>query len=180
MVTTSEASLADRLRLLRNHGSRRTGGLMSEFIEPGFNYRLGEIPAALGLSQMRRIDQILLDRRKTAGRYDQALADVQGVGVPLAGPDSSWSYQSYVVVLEDAISRDSVITGMAAAGLETTAGTYACHQHPAYSGWGYRPGDLPNSNRFANQTLTLPLIPRMSLSQVNRVVETLASLLGSL
>ena len=68
MVTTDDSSLADRMRLLRNHGSQRTDRRTLEFVKFGFNYRLSEIPAALGLAQMRRIDQILLDRRTTAGR----------------------------------------------------------------------------------------------------------------
>ncbi len=180
MVTTDDSSLADQLRLLRNHGSRRTEGKALEFIKPGFNYRLSEIPAALGLSQMRRIDQIIFDRRTTAGRYDEVLADLVGVRIPMAAPGTTWSYQSYVVVLDDSIDRDVVIAGMAEGGIETTIGTYACHQHPAFSAWGLCRGDLPNSARFADRTLTLPVIPRMAVSQVDRVVATLTSILGSL
>ena len=180
MVTTNDSSLADRLRLLRNHGSRRTEGQALEFVEPGFNYRLSEIPAALGLSQMRRIDQILHDRRTTAGRYDEALAHMHGVRVPRAASETTWSYQSYVVTLDNGVDRDFVISGMTDEGIETTIGTYACHRHPAFSAWGLRRGDLPNSARFADRTLTLPVIPRMATAQVDRVVETLDSILGSL
>ena len=179
MVTTDDSLLADRLRLLRNHGSRRTPGPTLEFVEPGFNYRLSEISAALGLSQMRRIDQILRDRRTTANRYDEALADLEGVRIPTAVPGTTWSYQSYVVVLDDSIDRDVVIAGMAEGGIETTIGTYACHQHPAFSDGRPLRDDLPNSARFAGRTLTLPVIPRMAVSQVDRIVETLALILGS-
>jgi len=180
MVTTDDSSLASRLRLLRNHGSRKIGERTLEFIEPGFNYRLSEIPAALGLAQMGRLDQILFDRRTTAGRYDEALALVPGVEVLETVPGTIQSYQSYVVVLDDSVDRDIVIAEMANEGIETTIGTYACHEHPAFSKWGYSPGDLPNSGRFADRALTLPVIPRMARSQVDRVVETLASILRSL
>ena len=180
MVTTSDSLLADRLRLLRNHGARRIGERTLGFIEPGFNYRLSEIPAALGLSQMRRIDQILLDRRETASRYDEALASLAEVHVPESTPDTTWSYQSYVVTLNTEVDRDAVVTAMAGFGIETTIGTYALHRQPAFSGWGYGPGDLPNSSRFADHSLTLPVIPRMAASQVERVVGTLASVLESL
>ena len=179
MVTTNESSLADRLRLLRNHRSRRADRRALEFIEPRFNYRLSEMPAALGLSQMRRIDQILHDRRKTAHRYDEALADLEGVRIPMTVPGATWSYQSYVIVLDDIIDRDVVISEMAKSGIETTIGTYACHQHPAFSAWGLSRGDLTNSAHFADRTLTLPVVPRMTQSQVDRVVETLASILRS-
>ena len=136
--------------------------------------------AALGFSQMRRIDQILLDRRTTAGRYDEALAHLHGVRVPRAASETTWSYQSYVVTLDNGVDRDFVISGMTDEGIETTIGTYACHRHPAFSAWGLRRGDLPNSARFADRTLTLPVIPRMATAQVDRVVETLDSILGSL
>ncbi len=135
--------------------------------------------AALGFSQMRRIDQILLDRRTTAGRYDEALAHLHGVRVPGASPGTTWSYQSYVVVLDDGIDREDVIAEMADGDVETTIGTYACHQHPAFSEWGMRRDDLPNSARFADRALTLPVVPRMTVSQVDRVVETLAAVIGS-
>jgi dTDP-4-amino-4,6-dideoxygalactose transaminase len=180
MVTTDDPALAERLRLLRNHGARKTGGPAREFIESGFNYRLGEIPAALGLSQMRRIDQILIDRRTTAERYNEALTNLSGVWVPLETPNTTWSYQSFVLVLDDGIDRDNIITRMADKGIETAIGTYACHQHPAFSRWVHRPGDLPNSGRFADSTLTLPIVPRMAQAKVHRVVEALASILGSL
>ena len=179
MVTTDDPSLADRLRLLRNHGSRRLEERALEFVTPGFNYRLSEMPAALGLSQMRRIDQIIFDRRTTASRYDEVLADLAGVRIPMAAPGTTWSYQSYVVVLDDSIDRDLVIAGMAEGGIETTIGTYACHKHPAFSDWGSLRDDLPNSARFADRTLTLPVIPRMTTAQVERVVETLDAILRS-
>ena len=178
-MTTDDPVVADRLRLLRNHGSRRSNEGVVEFVESGFNYRLSEIPAALGLSQLQRIEQILHDRRVTAGRYDEAFLGMSEVGVPKAGPDATWSYQSYVVVLDEHIDRDAVIARMANSGIETTVGTYACHKHPAFSKWVLRSGDLPNSARFAKQTLTLPVVPRMTASQVDRVVEALFLAIGS-
>ena len=177
IVTTGDTALADQLRLLRSHGSRRTEGQMLEFVVPGFNYRMTEIQAALGLSQMRRIDQILLDRQSTAARYDEALSSVTGVNMPGLTAGTTWSYQSYVVVLADCVDRDAVIAEMADAGIETTIGTYACHQHPAFAKWGLRSGELPNSARFARHALTLPVVPQMTGSDVERVVASLAAVL---
>ena len=179
MVTTGDPDLADRLRLLRNHGARKASTRAFEFVEPGFNYRLSEIPAALGISQMRRIEEILSDRRATATRYDTEVSALSGVQVLSPPPDVHWTYQSYVILIDESIERDQVISRMSQEGIETTIGTYACHQHPAFSKWGYRPGDLPNSGRFADTTLTLPLVPRMTNSQIERVVETLSSILSS-
>ncbi len=179
MVTTSDLELAERLRTLRNHGSIRAGGPALSFVEPGFNYRLGEVPAVIGLSQVRRLEEILADRRETAARYDERLTGVDGLAVPRPASGTKWSYQSYVVVLDDEVDRDKVILDMADEGIGTTIGTYACHQHSAYARWGYVDGDLPNSARFAGQTLTLPLVPRMSIEQVDRVVGALLQILGT-
>ncbi len=179
MVTTSDPDLVDRLRILRNHGSRRTGTRSVSFVEPGFNYRLGEVAAVMGLAQVRRLGSILADRRTTASHYDATLEGVLGLTVPRPASGTKWSYQSYVVVLDDGIDRDGTISAMADVGNETTIGTYACHQHPAYAPWGYRDGDLPNSARFARQALTLPLVPRMSTAQVERVVGALVTALDS-
>jgi dTDP-4-amino-4,6-dideoxygalactose transaminase len=180
MVTTDDSALAERLRLLKNHGAQRTTSGILEFVEPGFNYRLSEVPAILGLAQMQRLDQILADRQRTAGRYGEALGGIPGVRVPEAPPDTVWSYQSYVVVLDESLDRNDVIAKMAAEGIETTIGTYACHQHPAFSRWIPEIGGLPNSARFADHSLTLPLVPHMDPSEVERVVESLSILLGSL
>ena len=179
MVTTDDDALAERLRLLKNHGAQRTTSGTLEFVEPGFNYRLSEVPAILGLSQMQRLDQILADRQRTARRYGEALSGIPGVWVPEAPPNTIWSYQSYVVVLDECLDRNEVIARMDAEGIETTIGTYACHQHAAFSRWVPRSGDLPNSARFANHSLTLPLVPHMDPSEVERVVESLGVLLGS-
>ena len=179
MVTTNDASVADHLRLLRNHGSRRVEDKRMEFVEPGFNYRMTEIQAALGLAQVRRIDQILTDRRSNASWYNEALSNIPGVVLPMPTEDAIWSYQSFVVVLESQIDRDKVIARMAEKDIETGIGTYACHQHPALLAQCLDVGDLPNSTRFANQALTLPLIPHMELAQRERVVETLTSILES-
>jgi dTDP-4-amino-4,6-dideoxygalactose transaminase len=90
---------------------------------------------------------------------------------------STWSYQSYVVVLGPGIDRDAVIATMKEAGIATTISTYACHQHLAFSPWCHDPLGYPNSAVFANNALTLPLIPRMTPEQVERVIETLIACL---
>lgn len=178
MVTTDDAGLADRLRRLRAHGMERDGIAM-RFIEPGFNYRMSEIQAAMGRSQLPRLDATLADRRRVADRYNELLAEHHWVTVPEPAGDAEWSYQSYVVVLADGIDRDHVVRSMATADVETTIGTYACHNHPAYAALGYRPGDLPNSARFEAQALTLPLVPSMPIADVDRVVEALARIAGT-
>jgi dTDP-4-amino-4,6-dideoxygalactose transaminase len=171
-VATDDARLAERLRVLRNHGGVRADVGLT-FVENGFNYRLGEVPAAIGLAQLARLDAILADRRTTAARYEERLADVDGVVLRRPGAGERWSYQSFVVLVADEVDRDRVIAGLRGEGIETTLGTYALHAQPAFARFGYVPGDLPNSWRNQCQSLTLPLLPSMPEADVERVVAAL-------
>ena len=171
MVTTSDEQLAERLRLLRNHGGARAGiGL--RFETHGFNYRLSELQAAIGRAQMNSLDGLLAGRREAARAYERALAPLNGLTVPAAS-DGGATFQSFVVLLRDGIDRDAVAATLRARGVEATLGTYAMHAHPAFARYGYRPGDLPHSHRAERQSLTLPLWPGMESDLVARVVEEL-------
>ena len=158
MVTTDDDELAERLRMLRNHGSRRSGW-RAQFVEPGFNFRMSELNAALGLVQVPGHAATVARRNELAAALSQRLRDLPGVR-PQAVPEGHLHpYQAYVVVLEDpALDRDALIAALREAGVESTLGTYALHAEPAF---GERcrtaPGDLPESHRLAERTLTLPL-----------------------
>lgn len=172
-ISVRDAALAARLRSLRSHGAVRTLGGMT-FEESGFNYRLGEVPAAIGLSQLRRLDAIVGDRQRTARDYELKLSQIEGVELRLPGSGETWSYQSFVVMLDSNIDRSRVAAQMRAEGIETTLGTYAMHSQPAFARFGYEPGSLRHSYRAQQQSLTLPLVPHMAASDVSRVVESLA------
>lgn len=176
-VTTDDDDLADRLRRLRSHGAAPApSGL--QFVEHGFNYRLSEPAAVIGLAQLRRLEEILADRAATARAYDDRLEAVAGVEVRRAGAGDRWSHQSYVVLLADDLDRDAVVTRLAARGIETTLGTYALHAQPAFNRYGYQPGDLPHAWRAQRQSLTLPLVPRMPEEDIDRVVEALTAVVA--
>lgn len=176
MIVTNDATLGERIEMLRNHGGRRSAvGFVFE--ENGFNYRLSEIPAALGVAQLRRIGDIIADRRRTALRYRDLLGRLD-LAIPLSAPADSCSFQSFVVLLNDDIDRDGVIARLAEQGIETTLGTYAMHAHPAFARFGYKPGDLPHSLRAERQSLTLPLLPRMGQAPIEKIVNALAQALS--
>lgn len=175
-VTTDDDDLADRMRRLRSHGAAPADtGL--QFVEHGFNYRLSEPAAVIGLTQLRRLDEILADRAATAAAYDERLSGVPGLEVRRPGAGEVWSHQSYVVMLDDGMDRAAVIAGMAARGIETTLGTYALHAQPAFARYGHAPGDLPHAWRAQSQSLTLPLVPRMAPADVERVAVALTQVL---
>lgn len=175
-VTTDDDNLADRIRLLRSHGGARGPAVGLSFVEHGFNYRMSEMQAVLGIQQLRRLGEIRADRQRTARRYEELLSTVAGVELVRPGPDEVWSYQSFVVLVE---GRDEVVAAMRDRGIETTLGTYAMHAHRAFSHLGYEPGQLPASFDRQQRSLTLPLVPRMSADQVGLVVAALGDVLGS-
>ena len=173
MVTTNDPELADRLRLLRSHGGIRRGNRFT-FEAAGFNYRLSDILAAIGIAQLGKLDWILQRRREIAARYRELLADASGIVTP---DDPTWGrhvYQSFVVLLDESIDRDAVIAALADEGIETTLGTYALHCQPYFQrAYGYRPGDLPVSRAAFDRSLTLPLFVTLDEATQERVAAAL-------
>lgn len=174
MITTDEPALADRIVLLRNHGGIRRDGRFT-FEDAGFNYRLSDILAAVGVAQFRKLARIIGAKRALARRYRDLLAGVDGVVAPIEPAWGGHVYQSYVVMLDERVSRDDVIAAMRAAGIETTLGTYALHMQPYFQrAFGHREGDLPRSRQAFRRSLTLPLYPRLSDDDVARIVDELS------
>lgn len=176
-ITTNDDALAQRLRTMRSHGGVPTRVGM-DFVLNGVNARLGEIPAAIGLAQLRRLGEILLDRRRSAQRYDDLLAAVAGVEVRPEPPGQVWTHQSYVVMLDKAVDRDRVVEGLRADGIESTLGTYAMHLHPAFSRFVGEGGSNPNSATAQRCSLTLPLLPGMDPGQIDLVAAAVADVVA--
>lgn len=178
MVTTNDPELANRLRLLRSHGGVRQGNRFT-FEAAGYNYRLSDILAAIGTAQLDKLDWILRRRREIAARYRELLADVPGIITPLEPAWGGHVYQSFVVLLDESINRDAVITALADEGIETTLGTYALHCQPYFQRtYGYRSGDLPASRAAFERSLTLPLFVTMDDATQERVVTSLLRVVG--
>ena len=177
LIATNDAGLAERLAILRNHGGVR-GELYQSFVDAGFNYRLSDLNAAVGLVQMRRLEQILDRRRTLAARYGETLSGL-GIIPPFEAHDVVHPYQSYVVRLPDSVSRDEVIRALAARGIESTIGTYSLHNQPYFQRvHGYRPGQLAHSDRAFKESLTLPLYPQMTVREVDEVAHNLHDVLS--
>lgn len=176
MIVTHDPDLAECISILRSHGGVRRGTGV-EFVEAGFNYRLSDVNAAIGIGQMGRLTHIIERRRTLAGQYNEALAGL-GVHTPHEAADVVHPYQSYVVRLPEGISRDGVILGMANRGIETTLGTYSLQNQPYFQRvHGYRRGQLPHSDRAFRRTLTLPLYPQMTHVEIDVVSQALRDVL---
>lgn len=174
MITTDQGPLAARIEVLRNHGGVR-GDLFLSFEAAGFNYRMSDVNAAIGIAQMSRLPGIIGRRRELARQMHQRVGAIPGVAVPLEPPHRDHTYQSYVVLLDDDLDRDRVIRYLRSRGIETTLGTYALHRQPYLRASVERhAGRLERSRRAFEQGLTLPLYPQLEVPDLDRVAESLS------
>lgn len=175
-ITTDDPTLARSLRALRNHGLDPDAAT-PDFILPGFNYRMTEFQAALGLTQLAKLDRIVDGRRRAAAVYDRCLAGTP-VRAPVVRPDNGVVVQSYVTLLPAGTDRAAVMAAMRAAGIETQIGTYHMPLTTFFRGrYGFAVGDFPATDDVDARALTLPLHPTIAEADQERVVSTLLGLL---
>jgi UDP-4-amino-4,6-dideoxy-N-acetyl-beta-L-altrosamine transaminase len=189
MITTHDAALARRLRLLRSHGMTRDPAEMDRAPEGpwfyqqvalGFNYRITDLQAALGLSQLRRLGPMHARRVALADRYDELLR-----GLPLRLPprlaDRESSWHLYVVEVDPdrtRVTRRELFEALRAAGIGVNVHYIPIHLQPYYRALGFRPGDCPAAESYYANAISLPLFPRMTDAQQDTVVGVLRSVLG--
>lgn len=173
MITTNDDSVAERVAVLRAHGAVR-GELFMEFIDAGYNYRLSDVHAAIGLAQMAKINEIVDGRRAAASELSKHLTGIDGVRLPTEPAGTSHTFQSYVVLLDDDIDRDEVIRRMRAREVETTLGTYGMHLQPYFRNrFGISDDALPRTTRAHHQALTLPLYPQLAPADMETITTAL-------
>jgi dTDP-4-amino-4,6-dideoxygalactose transaminase len=178
MITTNDEGLAERLRVLRSHGGTRTEGRFV-FEEAGFNYRLSDLLAAVGIAQLGKLDWLLARRRQIADKYRELLTEREGLDLPAEPEWGRHTFQSFVVLLDSQVDRDGVIRALSERGIETTIGTYALHREPFFRRTlGYVPGQLVTSSDVYHRALTLPLYAEMSDDDVEYVAHNLDDVLG--
>lgn len=171
VVVTREPEVADALRSLRNHGQEMRGG-RREFTSAGFNYRLTEFQAAVGLVQLGRLPGIMAIKRRLADQYFAELAGVGGVTLPPNHPEHTW--QTFMVTLASPAERVRVQEACKARGIEAGPGSVAGHAGAVWGGRFLEPEDLcPVSTRLAACGLALPLHPLLEEEDVLRVAEVL-------
>jgi dTDP-4-amino-4,6-dideoxygalactose transaminase len=167
-VTTRDAQIADTARQLRNHGWRSLAD--GDLPEPGLNYRLSDILCAVGLPQLRRLDELLAARARIAAGYAERLA---GLPVTLPGADEGdvHGWQAYVVQVDD---RDEVLTALRAEDIEAQVGTFALHLLGPYR----EQGSFPGAARVFERALALPFHTRLTDADLDRVAEALTRLVS--
>ena len=178
MVTTHSEEEWNLLRSLRNQGRADSGGWL-EHARLGFNYRLDDVRASIGLGQLEKLDDILRARAAVASRYSQLLAGVSGLVLPCAddaGHERSWFV--YVVALPEGADREAVIASLDAQGVQTARYLPCIHlQTYMRERFGYGPGLCPVAEAWSARTLALPFHARLERDDQEHVAAALASAL---
>ena len=188
LVTTDDAALARRVALLRSHGMTRDPAEMTRLPEGpwvyeqrwlGFNYRMTDVQAALGASQITRLSDMQKRRQRLAQRYDELLAALPLVR-PIELPDRVSSLHLYVVEIDEAhcaTARATVFNRLRSAGIGVNVHYIPIHLQPYWRDRGFGTGDFPNAEAYYHRALSLPLFPAMTDGQQDTVAGALAAAL---
>ena len=178
MIVPSGPEVAAHLRSERNQGRAADMGWL-EHEGLGFNYRLSDLAAALGVAQVERLDSLLGRRAAVASLYEERLVGLEGVEVPIAARGQERrSWFVYVVRLAGEVDRDATIARLAEKGIASKAYLPCIHLFPHLRELGYREGQFPVAEAAAAHSMALPFFPAMSEAQVDRVCQELAAALG--
>jgi dTDP-4-amino-4,6-dideoxygalactose transaminase len=187
MLTCEDAGWAARLRRLREHGmsvsaaDRHTSGriVLEEYDEVGFNYRMTDVQAAIGLVQLGKLPDVIMQRRELAQRYHKLLGEIDGLRW-VTDPDyGTTNYQSFWVVLPDGYpgSATEVLRGLAERGVSARRGIMAAHLEPAYRDTPAARAYLPVTEHLTRRSIILPLFHQMTDAEQEHVVTALAEVL---
>jgi perosamine synthetase len=173
MVVTSDDGVARRIRSMRNQG-RDDDGTWLRHVQLGFNYRLDEMSAALGVAQLRRREELKAGRDRVVAAYGQRLSGRDWLRLPRPMPQAEVDWFLYVVRLDARIDRDRLIGQLEAAGVSSRPYFSPIHLQPFYrERFGHRPGDFPVTERVASTTLALPFSSRLTDDEIDRVCQAL-------
>jgi perosamine synthetase len=178
VVVTDDAALAGTMRSLRNQG-RDADGTWLRHVRLGYNYRLDEMSAAVGVAQLERLEELRAGRARVAAAYERALGDRGWIRLPRAGAGEIVNWFVYVVRLDPKIDRDRVMDRLAALGVPSRPYFSPIHLQPFYrSAFGFRPGDFPVTERVAASTLALPFSSLLPDDDVQYVADALIEAVG--
>jgi UDP-4-amino-4,6-dideoxy-N-acetyl-beta-L-altrosamine transaminase len=198
-ITTNDKAFYEKLVMLRNHGltkdaskfkvhhssfidhhSESPGPWYYEMQELGFNYRLTDIQAALGLGQLRKLERFIKRRREIISIYSEAFKDLEWLTTPYERPGVFGALHLYVIKIDfDRIgkSRTQVMTELKEKAIGTQVHYIPVHLQPYYrENFGFKEGDYPRAEQYYRQCLSIPLYPRMTDDDINRVIDTIKNL----
>ncbi len=186
IAITNQSVLAEKMQLLRSHGVTREPHLMTKALEAegawyyqqvvlGFNYRMTEMQAALGVSQMNRVDEFVSSRKAFAQRYDELLHNLPLV-LPFQHSDSDSSFHLYPILIQTDLifkNRTQVYKALREHGIGVNIHYIPVHTQPYYQKMGFLEGDFPVAEAYYQQVISIPVFHAMTIQDQNRVVEIL-------
>jgi perosamine synthetase len=172
MIVTNDDNAADIMRSLRNQG-RAVGDTWLQHTLLGYNYRMDEMSAALGNSQLTRLDELIRKRQKVADEYNQRLAEIPGISIPVISPETTRvSWFVYVIHFAENLNRDQIAADLEEERIPVRPYFLPIHLQPyMVARFGYKEGDYPVAEKLGKNGLALPFSSVMSESQVELVCE---------
>jgi dTDP-4-amino-4,6-dideoxygalactose transaminase len=176
-----DESLLERAEQFRFHGIKRLSDGTRDVVCRGGKYNLPDVNARLGVAQLARLDEFIATRHQLVARYFERLAGHPLLELPYRGDEGhAWNFFAPLLALDKiTLSRKQVMDQLQAQGIGTGISYEAVHLTQEYRKLGYQAGDFPHAERIAAQTLTLPLYPTLDVAAVDRVCDTLLSVLES-
>lgn len=182
MITTSNKKYYERLKLLRQHGmsvNDRVRHLSKkiiheDYLELGYNYRLTDIQAAIGIKQLEKLNWLISERRKIAQKYVHELGDLSCIELPFENSDCFANFQSFPILLKDncRVTRDNLMKNLLKSGISTRPGIMMAHKTAAYKNL-YKKINLPVTEKLSNHSLILPLYVPMSKHDFIKIIKEL-------
>tara|TARA_Y100000588_G_scaffold248066_1_gene262521 strand:- start:5509 stop:6669 length:1161 start_codon:yes stop_codon:yes gene_type:complete len=185
MALTNNSEWAEKMRMLRSHGITNNTTLMTEKSHGpwyyqqtslGFNYRMTDVEAALGLSQLDKLEVFLEKRNALAAHYDKLFSECKDITPLKQNADGYSSYHLYVVRIDSLTDKQhaDLVTNLRGQGIFAHVHYIPIHMQPYYKNLGFKKGDFPNAETYYQQAITLPLFPDLTFEQVEFVVEKLS------
>ena len=189
IALTNDAEVSDCMRRFSTHGITKDHSLLEprptseiwnyQQLELGFNYRMTDIQAALGMSQMKRLDDFVVRRQKIASRYNEELSALRVV-TPFQRANTKSSFHLYPIrVPEDSssISQLQLYSALLNNGIGANLHYIPIHRQPYYEKMGFNPGDFPEAEKFHREVISLPMFPSLSKDQQNKVIHLFIELM---
>jgi len=189
VITTNSKNLYEKLLMLRTHGitkdpkylTQNSGFWYYEMQELGFNYRMTDLQAALGICQLEKLDKFIQRRKEIVKQYNQAFKDIPGTTIPFEKIKNSSAFHLYVLQIDfEKIgkTRSQVMDELKAKGIGTQVHYIPVHTQPYYKkNFGYKKGDFPVSEKYYEQALSIPLYPKMSDGDIKYIIKTLLKII---